>query len=143
LKPRAVFKLLLISTILVSIIAGVVAAVSFSSLPAPLLEYLQTTPVGPVVLLSRLPRPLAVVLSIVVGVIEIASFIGLWRFRRWGRTLYVAFNIFYVLCLPFMGPLVLPPSAKPLFYVDYLLQGALIATAYLPPIANVFATQEI
>jgi hypothetical protein len=125
------------------VIAGIVTVISLSSLPAPLLEYLQATPSGTAALFARLPKPVPLLSGILVIAVGLASFVGLWRFRRWGRSLYVAFTIVYILIMPLMGVLVLPAAATPLLYVGYLLQGALIAMAYLPPIADVFATQKV
>ncbi|MFL6519515.1 MAG: hypothetical protein ACJ8NS_04785 [Chthoniobacterales bacterium] len=143
MKPRLVFKLLIVSTVLFPILTAVIGALPFTTLPIPLSEFLRSQPIGPAAMFGDLPRALMLVLSIAVVVVGLTAFIGLWRFRPWGRALYVGLTLVYALCMPLMGPLVLPASLTPVFYVGYLLQGALIAMAYLPPIADMFATRKV
>jgi hypothetical protein len=132
-----------LSTVLLPILDGIVSSIAFSTLPAPLFDYLQSTPIGVAAVFSRVPPFLMLPLIIVVTIAGVASFVGLWKFRPWGRLLYVVITVLYVACMPLMGLLVVPPAATPLFYLGYLLQGALIAMAYLPPVADLFTTQKV
>ncbi|MFL6519512.1 MAG: hypothetical protein ACJ8NS_04770 [Chthoniobacterales bacterium] len=142
MKPRLVFKLLIVSTVLFPILTAVIGALPFTTLPIPLSEFLRSQPTGSAAMFAGFPRSLILLLGIAVVIVVLAAFVGLWRFRRWGRALYVAVTVVYAVCMPLMGPLVLPASLTPLFYVGYLIQGAVIAMAYLPPVADVFATKR-
>jgi hypothetical protein len=70
--------------------------------------------------------------------------IGLWFFRRWARLLFVlalALSVVDSAFWPYRG-LSLPPSfALSISWCVVMLNGAIVAMSFLPPVRDVFAIQ--
>jgi hypothetical protein len=70
--------------------------------------------------------------------------IGLWFFRRWARLIFVvalAVSVVDSAFWPYRG-LSLPPSfALAISWCVVMLNGAIVAMSFLPPVRDVFATQ--
>jgi hypothetical protein len=71
----------------------------------------------------------------------IVASVGLWFFQRWARLAYILAAIPYVLVRPFSTPFTHTYWGELLGYLDYALEGTLIATAFLPPVALLFAAR--
>lgn len=142
MSARGVFRSLIVLAFLIPFVTPVAAMLSCSTLPAPLLNYLQSEPSGSMAAFSRLPRSVAILSGALAIAAAIFATIGLFTFRRWGRSLYVLLTVLYMVCMPFMGPLVLPAALTPLFCLSYLIQGGIIAMAYLPPITQLYAIRK-
>jgi hypothetical protein len=69
---------------------------------------------------------------------------GLWYFRRWARLTFVlalALSIVYTAFWPYHG-LSLPPSfVLAISWCVVMLDCAIVAMSFLPPVRDVFATQ--
>jgi hypothetical protein len=69
---------------------------------------------------------------------------GLWFFRRWARLIFVlalALSVVDSAFWPYRG-LSLPPSfALAMSWCVVMLNGAIVAMSFLPPVRDVFATQ--
>ncbi len=86
--------------------------------------------------------------SIVIGIIgglfliaSIASFVGLFIFKRWARTITVILTALTFIGTPFMGVVVLLPVEAMLFDLSATLYGVMLAMCFLPPISNHFSQQ--
>jgi hypothetical protein len=70
--------------------------------------------------------------------------IGLWFFRRWARLIFVfalAVSVVDSAFWPYHG-LPLPPLFIPVIgWCVVILNGAIVAMSFLPPVRDVFATQ--
>ena len=85
-------------------------------------------------------------IAVAVWVAGIAAFfllvvasVGLWLFQRWARPVYILAAIVYAAVRPFSTPYSYTHWGELFGYLDYALEGALIATAFLPPVALLFA----
>jgi len=88
---------------------------------------------------------LIVLYGITISIAAVVASIGLWRFRRWGRTLFVAVQIVslaFGLLAPLLRWLPMKPTTPfPTAPLDWLvgpMTGAIIALAYASPIAAEF-----
>jgi hypothetical protein len=80
---------------------------------------------------------------------SIMASIGMWRFRRWGRTLFVAAEVTSLisgLLVPFLEwPTSAPTTPFPTTPLDGLsgpMTGAIIALAYASPLASEFRRER-
>jgi L-lactate permease len=81
------------------------------------------------------------VAGIVAFFVLVVASVGLWFFQRWERLAYMLATIPYVLVRPFSTAFSYTYWGELLGYLDYALEGALIATAFLPPVALLFAAR--
>jgi hypothetical protein len=72
----------------------------------------------------------------------IAGYIGLFLFRRWGRSICLITTIIGMGLYPLFGPAVLSWLESALADVSNLLWGALLALAYFGPIRARFGDRE-
>jgi hypothetical protein len=69
---------------------------------------------------------------------------GLWYFRRWARLIFVlvlALSIVYAAFWPNHGVSLPPSFVLAIDWCVVMLNGAIIAMSFLPPVRDVFATQ--
>ena len=69
---------------------------------------------------------------------------GLWFFRRWARLLFVlalALSIVDSAFWPYRGLSLSPSFAVAMSWCVVMLNGAIVAMSFLPPVRDVFATQ--
>ena len=70
---------------------------------------------------------------------------GLWFFRRWARSIFVlalAVSVIDSVFWPYR--LALPPSlVLAIGWCVVMLNGAIVAMSFLPPVRNVFATETL
>jgi hypothetical protein len=81
--------------------------------------------------------------SIILLVLLIATYVGLFLFKPWARLFFV---MGFVLSIPtyFIGGLWVSSGLDQLFYDAYLLtSGAIIAVAYYSPVNNFFEDAQI
>jgi hypothetical protein len=84
--------------------------------------------------------PLAVVAPVVLLALSaiIAGIVGLYRLKRWGRSLSLATTIGFSLLIPFSGPMVASGLEDSLWELSSILWGAVLALAYYSPVAAGF-----
>jgi len=124
-------------------VAGAVLIVTLHSLPGPLSDWLMQQPADrPALVPQSLDRGVALLISGSVSIVIVIVTIGLILFRRWARSAYVVLTVLYFLALFFAGPSVLPAPAFGMFALGYLLQGVIIAMAFLPPTSVLFASKR-
>ena len=69
---------------------------------------------------------------------------GLWFFRRWARLIFVlalALSVVDSAFWPYRGISLSPSFAVAMSWFVVMLNGAIVAMSFLPPIRDVFATQ--
>ena len=82
-------------------------------------------------------RALDIVLLIAIVVLlplTIAASVGLWRFRRWGRSLYAILSVIGFLLLPLYGSVVAHSLVYTLEELAVFVSGTIIALSYYAPI---------
>lgn len=67
-----------------------------------------------------------------------AGYIGLWRLKRWGRTLTLWATALGYLVSPMLGPMVFGPWELMFYEMSTLMLGAILAIAYMSPAAERF-----
>src|SRR6516162_6310351 len=70
---------------------------------------------------------------------------GLWFFRRWARLIFVlalALSVIDSAFWPYRGISLAPSFAMAISWCVVMLNGAIVAMSFLPPIRDVFATQN-
>src|SRR6266478_7064198 len=140
MTPKSFFRLLIVFSFVWLIVAVTVSTPSIPSLPQSLLDYLlQHTPDRPGFIPQSASKGVALMVSLVVLVISIATIIGMWRFRPWARVLFVFGTGLGLLSQIFAGPTVLPGAAAFCFSVAEFTQGATVAIAFLPPVSDLFS----
>ena len=84
--------------------------------------------------------------SILLGsVLAAVAWIGLWRFARWGRTLFVIEVTLFWIVAPWLGPAftMTTPCESLLDSVSDMMTGSLLALAFMPPIKAEFARNAL
>ena len=69
---------------------------------------------------------------------------GLWYFRRWARLLFVLALVFSVvdsIFWPYRGLSLTPSFAIAISWCVVMLNGAIVAMSFLPPVRDVFETR--
>ena len=69
---------------------------------------------------------------------------GLWYFRRWARLIFVlalALSVVDAAFWPYHGLSLSPSFAIAMSWCVVMLNGAIVAMSFLPPVRDVFATQ--
>src|SRR5215472_4553290 len=69
---------------------------------------------------------------------------GLWFFRRWARLIFVlafALSVVDSAFWPYRGLSLAPSFAVAMSWFVVMLNGAIVAISFLPPVRDVFATQ--
>jgi len=117
------------------IISSVVGAVSERYfLPAELVSYLDS--------LAAAKRTVFDWISLAAFFVVLIAFViasvGLYKFKRWGRTLLLWTNVVFVIISPVFGVSVVSALASPLYSLESLLMGGIIFAMYLPPIGPLF-----
>ena len=71
------------------------------------------------------------------GLVLIAT-LGLYFFQNWARHLFLALSLLDLAITPFSGFIVQPPIDGLFFMINLLLDGAILAMAYLSPLSASF-----
>jgi ABC-type multidrug transport system fused ATPase/permease subunit len=71
-----------------------------------------------------------------------ASYVGLYRFRNWGRVWAVCITLVAVVATPFLGAWSQSGVSVALTEVATTLWGAVLAAAYFSPVASEFARSD-
>ncbi len=131
---RKNFRILLVLSWLLVIAGVVVSFLTESSLPPELRAYLERVGDAP-------PASGEIVLAVVdvaFIILAIVLTVGLFRFRRWARSLLpVSYALGFAL-LPAHGPYVESGWESALFYVGSSVDGVILALVYFSPLSEVF-----
>jgi hypothetical protein len=103
-------------------------------LPAELLNYLDSQEaVEPTAFDGvALAAGFAAALALIIGSV------GLYKFRPWGKWLFLWSNVISLLISPLYGPTIQAGIASSFWHLDSLLTGGIIFSMYLPPIDQLF-----
>jgi hypothetical protein len=64
--------------------------------------------------------------------------VGLYKFKGWGRTLFLWINVVSLAILPSHSVSIESGFVQAVYYLSVLLEGGLLFTMYLPPIGPLF-----
>ncbi|EKO3608650.1 hypothetical protein GCS56_003305 [Vibrio metschnikovii] len=129
------FRVILISGLVTSIV-GIIAGFSLSeTLPPILQEYLLQAEKKEV---SNFEMVFLLVASLALLVLLPVSTVGLWKFKRWARTLYIVISIVFIPLSIFVGPIVMNSWEAMFNEIAILLEGILIAMMFMGPISEKF-----
>lgn len=76
-------------------------------------------------------------------ILLLVSTIGLWKFKRWARTLYITLTVISVLLYPILGPVVMNAWEAMFNDLALILEGILIAMMFTGPISEKFKISEL
>lgn len=85
-----------------------------------------------------LPLPLLGVLLVVSIAVLLAGLVGLYRLRRWGRSLSLWSTVLYLPLMPALGPSLETGLESMLMQLTSVLWGGLLALAYCSPVSVAF-----
>jgi hypothetical protein len=125
-------------TFLTGHVLAMLAAVAASFLPGGYSDQLRTAYESEPYWLED--APLAVVIPVVLAALTaiVAGIIGLYRLKRWGRSLSLATTVGFAFLIPFSGPMVASGLEDSLWELSSILWGAVLALAYYSPVAAGF-----
>ena len=131
---RKNFRILLVLSWLL-VIAGVMASfITEKTLPPELQSYLERVENAP---LTNSEIVLAVV-DIAFIVFAVVLTVGLFRFRRWAKTLLPISYVLGLALIPGDGPYVESGWASFLFFLGSLVDGIILALVYFSPLREFF-----
>ena len=133
---RKNFRILLVLSWLLVIAGVVVSFATKNSLPSELQSYLERVENAP---LTNGEIVLAVV-DITFVVFAIVLTVGLYRFRRWAKTLLPVSYVLGLVLIPVNGPYVESGWVSILFYSGSLMDGIILALVYFSPLKEFFET---
>jgi len=129
MKSTVVFKLTIVAYILTGIISVILSSVLETSLSPLLQQYL-------VEYEERMEKH-----AVYIGFILISSFtifvslaiglIGIWKFKRWGRTFFTSLIVFLYVFELLFGAVVMHPLESLFYDISTALEGAVIAMMYI------------
>ena len=133
---RKNFRILLVLSWLLVIAGVIVSFATENSLPPELQSYLERVENAP---LANGEIVLAVV-DVTFVVFAVVLTVGLFRFRRWAKTLLPMSFILGLVLIPINGPSVESGWASSLFYLGSLVDGIILALVYFSPLREFFET---
>ena len=77
-------------------------------------------------------------LFIGLGILGVASIVGMFLFKKWARTITVVITIFSIMSTPFMGIWIGMPIDTMFGDISAYLFGALLCMSYLEPLNSEF-----
>ena len=131
ITPRY-FKVLLTWSWIVVLVGVVIDIATESNLPEPLREYVEGE------YSEEWSREDLLLLCIGIPLLAavVASYIGLYRFKRWGRSLWLWTGVAGCVLTPVLGPSVYSAWAEPFYFVATALYGVILALAFVPPVGR-------
>ncbi|MDR2673836.1 MAG: hypothetical protein LBC18_02965 [Opitutaceae bacterium] len=141
MNPKILFRSLLVSSLvchLLSMIAGILLQ---TTLPPELQHYLQAQDaafgsMGGIQLFA------AVSLTLVLLVVLIISIVGVWRFRNWGRKLWIFLAVAGIVITPFIGESVANAWESMFAQIAITLDGGVLAMMFIEPINSLFEASK-
>ena len=139
MSSETLFRTILIAGLITAIV-GIVAGFSLSdTLPQILQDYLTQTEVTDI---SNGEAIFALITILSVFILLPVSTIGLWKFKRWARTLYVVLTIIFIPFTPAIGPVVMNGWEYMFNDLALMLEGILIAMMFTGVISRRFQPIE-
>ncbi len=125
------FRRLILLSVLVPCLGVAVSMATEASLPPPLRDYLARDA-------ELAPLMSEVVAGLVLFIVWIVALVGLYRFRRYARPLFVASNLGGLAVVPWFGPYVDLGWGEAVYQLSFILNGIILAAAYWSPLAERF-----
>jgi hypothetical protein len=146
MAPKNAFRIVVALSIALTI-AGAVAAVfpgQISEEWTTLLQWHGNSGISEQ-LIGNIPesywaRALLLLLAVGFLAFAVAVFVGMFLFWRFARFGFVCLTALSVVLVPFDGLVVMAPVEAALFQLALILDGVIVAMAYLPPIGGQFET---
>jgi hypothetical protein len=132
------FRWFIILSVLLEVGAAAVDALFPSLIPQSLSVALENNPVPRI--LENLS--LSLLLFLPLAAAWIIGTVGLFLFRRWGRTLSLYSTVLGLGLYPFLGPTVSSGWSSALSEASFVLWGAVLAVAYVSPLRDRFSVQS-
>jgi hypothetical protein len=132
------FRILLIAEWVIVAVGGVVSVWSEAFLPAPLKEYVDAIAKTPYTVRDQVLLGVGMLLLLLAIVVTI----GLYRLRNWARALLVLNLVLGLLGSLFYGPYVETSVGRTFSDLGVLLEGAIVALVFLPPVSGYFNGQH-
>lgn len=140
MSSTSLFRFVLIAGLIFTII-GIVAGISLSdTLPALLQDYLaqmENEDISSGEAIFVLLAMLAVFLLLPI------STIGLWKFKSWARTLYVAITVAFIPFYPVFGPIVMNGWEAMFSDIALILEGVLLAMMFTGEVSQNFSSSKL
>lgn len=135
MQITSLFRVILISGLIVAII-GIIAGVSLSdTLPQILQDYLLQIENEDI---SNAELVLFLIATPIILILLPISTIGLWKFKNWARTLYVVISVAFIPLYPVIGPVVMNGWEAMFSDIALMLEGVLIAMMFTGEISKKF-----
>ena len=141
---KIIFRSLLIASVLLPIIGAVSTELTISSQSTELQQLIAWDGYDGLFWLHPQSEEITTAFLIIAGIgtalfiLCIIGLIGIFLFKKWGRTITVLMTLVATISQPFMGVLVVMPIASTLYGVSTMAFGALLCMAYLQPISSEF-----
>ena len=134
MSPTA-FRALIVCSIVSSLAASLLDALIPELLPASLAAALENEPVPAFLGMDWLAAGIAAIAALIAVV---AGAVGMFLFKRWGRSLSFWLSAAALLAYPVSGPVVFSGWSAALYELSTIIWGAVLALAYFSPLAARF-----
>jgi len=140
MQITSLFRIILISGV-ITVIVGVVVGINLAdTLPILLQDYLINVDNEDI---TDGEATLSLIALFSLLILLLVSTIGLWKFKRWARTLYITLTVISVLFYPTLGPVVMNAWEAMFNDLALILEGILIAMMLTGPISEKFKISEL
>ena len=128
------FKILIFSLFITSIISIAAGEILIDTLPIILQDYIVQID------LEYYSSDFSIfdVIAIIIGIFAIAVLIGMWKFKNWARHLYIILVIVSLSYYYVDGPIVMNPFEAMFSDFSCMIDGILIYMMYMTPLSNIF-----
>ena len=128
------FRQLILVWWALAIVCVAVTLITQRYLPAALVNHIDSVAnTDPTVL-----EWIAIGFGFVLLLLLVVASVGAFRFKRWGRSLFLWINVLSLVLSPLFGESILSAWAATVCYLYSILTGGLLFTMYLPPIGTLF-----
>lgn len=136
MPATTLFRSILIASLVTSVIEVIASLSLTNTLPYELQNYLAKSESTDASIGAML---LAIVLMMAVLIVAI---IGIWKFKKWARTLYVIITIIFIILSPALGPIVMNSWEAMFSYITFTLDGILLTMMFSGTVGNRFQIPE-
>jgi len=140
MQITSLFRIILISGVITAIVGVVVGINLADTLPILLQDYLINVDNEDI---TDGEATLSLIALFSLLILLLVSTIGLWKFKRWARTLYITLTVISVLFYPTLGPVVMNAWEAMFNDLALILEGILIAMMLTGPISEKFKISEL
>lgn len=138
---KIIFRILLLATLVLPIIAIVYTEMSIPYQSKDMQDLLAWDGYGGLMSPVNIDPNLEMIwigVLVLMLILILVGYVGLFLFKKWGRTITVSITIISFLLTPFMGILVALPVTATIDGISCMLFGIVLSMAYLPPLESEF-----